>query len=356
MAVPLIATRATTRVLVVDDSAFMRRAIVRLLEGIPGVEVVGMAVNGVEAVQRALELRPDVITMDVEMPKMDGVTAVIEIMRTVPTPIVMLSTLTAEGAETTIRALEAGAVDCVAKPTGMSQDLVNVGERLAEAVRHAQGARMLRRVSLVPPGRPTATRVSTGGVPAHHVVVIGSSTGGPPALTEVIAHLPAGLNAAVLVVQHLPAGFTAALSRRLDALSPLPVAEAAEGDRLVNGRVLLAPGDFHMSVGTDRLIHLDKTAPLHGVRPAVDVTLASVASVFGRSSTLAILTGMGKDGAEGAARIEAAGGKVIVQDESTCVVYGMPKAAKERTEHAVQVKIDQVANAIARAVPAGVAR
>ncbi len=356
MALPAIVPRQQTRVLVVDDSVFMRRAIERLLERIPGVAVVGTASNGFEAVQRTLELRPDVITMDVEMPKMDGVVAVAEIMRTVPTPIIMLSTLTAQGAATTIRALEAGAVDCVAKPTGMSQDLANVGERLAEAILHARGATMHRRISPVPSGRLPVTRTTTiGGSSAHHVVVIGSSTGGPPALTEVIPHLPTGLNAAVLVVQHMPPGFTAALSRRLDGLSSLPVTEAAEGDRLINGRILLAPGDFHMTVGADRTIHLDRNPTQHGVRPAVDVTVNSVAAMFGRSCTLAILTGMGRDGAEGAARIEALGGTVILQDESTCVVYGMPKAAKARTEHAIEAKIGGIAKAIVAAVPQGVA-
>ena len=353
MALPAAAPRHAVRVLVVDDSTFMRRAIERLLAQVPGIDVIGTASNGLEAVQRALELRPDVITMDVEMPKMDGVSAVIEIMRTVPTPIVMLSTVTLQGAETTIRALEAGAVDCIAKPTGLSQDLVNVGEQLAQAVLRAQNARMHRRSAITPPLRLVTDRPAGGQQVANHVVVIASSTGGPPALTEVSPHLNASLRAAVLVVQHMPPGFTAALARRLDTLSALEVREAVNGDRLFNGRVLVAPGDFHMTVAADRTIRLDQNPPMHGVRPAADITLQSVEGVFGKATTVAILTGMGKDGAEGSRRIEQCGGKVIVQDEMSCVVYGMPKAARDRTEHPQEARLDKIAEAIGHAVPVG---
>ena len=354
MALPALAPSSVVRVLVVDDSAFMRRAIERLLSQVPGIQVCGTAANGLDAVQRSLELRPDVITMDVEMPKLDGVSAVNEIMRTVPTPIIMLSTLTSQGAETTIRALEAGAVDCIAKPSGMSQDLVNVGELLAQAVLRARGAHMRRRSANLAPLRVVTDKKPSTSHIASHVVVIGSSTGGPPALTEVVPHLSAELNAAVLIVQHMPPGFTAALARRLDAHSPLEVREATNGDRLMNGHVLLAPGDFHMTVTPDKTIQLDKNPTIHGVRPAVDITLQSVGAVFGKATTVAILTGMGKDGADGCRRIEQCGGKVIVQDEASCVVYGMPKAARERTEHAIEAPLDKIAEAIFRLVPAGV--
>jgi two-component system chemotaxis response regulator CheB len=298
--------------------------------------------------------------MDVEMPRMDGVSAVSEIMQAVPTPIVMVSTLTHEGTATAIRALEAGAVDCVGKPSGLSMDLANVGEKLREAVTRASVAKLQRRRSLPLPIRTISSDGASGrsastGVrlPAHNLVVIGCSTGGPPALTEVIPHLPGDLAAAVIVVQHMPAGFTNALARRLDSLSALPVTEAVEGEHLVNGHVYIAPGDFHLLVARDKRLHLNHGPSVHGVRPSIDVTLESVAAVFGRSTSLAILTGMGKDGADGAAKVEAAGGKVFTQDEATCVVYGMPRVAFERTRSATQLPLDQIAHALAASLPGG---
>ena len=352
MALPAAQPTHSTRILVVDDSAFMRHAIERLLLGMPGVTVVGSAANGVEAVKKALELRPDIITMDVEMPVMDGVTAVAEIMQTIPTPIIMVSTLTTEGAETTLRALEAGAVEIVAKPGHLGTLIVNVGDQLAEAVRRARGARVSRRrpmplLANIKNTSGTAARISSG-----TVAVIGSSTGGPPALTEVIPHLPGDLAAGVVVIQHMPAGFTGALARRLDQLSPLHVKEAAEGDVVAAGHVLVAPGDYHLAVGRDRRIRLNQGPHLHGVRPSIDVTLDSIAEVYGSRATVAILTGMGNDGADGCAKVEHAGGRIIVQDEASCVVYGMPRVAKERTRDARQVPLDRVAGAVVESVAA----
>ncbi|MGE5597533.1 MAG: response regulator, partial [Hyphomicrobiales bacterium] len=205
MALPARQADQPIRVLVVDDSIFMRRAVERMVNAMPGATVVGTANDGAEAVARTVELRPDVITMDVEMPKMDGVQAVAEIMRVAPTPVVMLSTLTQFGAETTIRALEAGAVDCVAKPSGLSFELGSVADRLSQAIARARYARPLRR-SLAPTAAPVRTaRTTLAGRAASRVVVIAASTGGPPALSAVIPMLPGDLNAAVLVVQHMPA-------------------------------------------------------------------------------------------------------------------------------------------------------
>ncbi len=352
MASPVGQPIQSTRVVVVDDSAFMRHAIERLLRDMPGVTVVGTAANGVEAVKRALELRPDVITMDVEMPVMDGVAAVAEIMQTVPTPIVMVSTLTTEGAETTLRALEAGAVEFVAKPGHLGTLIVNVGDQLAEAIRRARAARVARRRPSVlsPISRPIPA--ASARVSSATITVIGSSTGGPPALTEVIPHLPGDLSSGVLVVQHMPAGFTGALARRLDQLSPLHVKEAADGDIVAAGRVLVAPGDYHAVVGRDRRVRLHQGPRLHGVRPSVDVALDSVAEVYGRRATVAILTGMGSDGADGCARVERSGGRIVVQDEASCVVYGMPRVAKERTQDARQVPLDKIAAALVEGVAA----
>ncbi len=341
------------RVLIADDSVFMRRSLQRLLERMPGIEIVGTAIDGAMAARYALELRPDVITMDVEMPRMDGVRAVHEIMRAVPTPIVMVSTLTTEGSNTTIAALEAGAVECVAKPSAIAGDLASVAEQLAQAIHRANGAVLRRRTGLAPvSARPVtlggSSSEATNGTP--RVVVIGSSTGGPPALTEVVPHLPGDLPAPVLVVQHMPAGFTKALARRLDGLSALHVKEAEDGDLILPGTAYVAPGHFHMHLTPERRIRLSEDPPLHGVRPSIDITLDSVVPVYGGNTQLTILTGMGRDGADGAASVEKAGGAVIVQDEASCVVYGMPKAARERTTHSTQLPLGDIAAAITQSV------
>jgi two-component system chemotaxis response regulator CheB len=270
----------------------------------------------------------------------------------------MVSGQTTAGAETTVRALEAGAVECVAKPSGASIDLENIGVELGQAVLRASHARVHRRVatpSVVtmpkPPSLPGPTEM-----PSLRVIVIAASTGGPPALTELIPRLPANLAAGVIVVQHMPAGFTAALAQRLDTISALNVCEARGGDLVVAGRALVVPGDFHLVVGDDRRVRLEQSASRHGVRPCADVTLESVARVYGRTARVAVLTGMGKDGAEGAALVEAAGGRVFVQDEATSAVNGMPRVAKERARSAVELPLDRIADALVASLAPGVAR
>ncbi len=353
MVLPATGAKPEIRVLIVDDSPFMRRSLERLLSQTPGIRVVGTAGDGVEAVRRVLELRPDVITMDVEMPRMNGVLAVGEIMQTLPTPVVMVSTLTQQGSDTAIRALEAGAIECVAKPSGIAGELANVADQLSAAVVRASHARVARRRPLAAVAeRQIPERAFQSLTPARNIVVIGSSTGGPPALTAVVPLLPAGFRAGVLIVQHMPAGFTSALARRLNTLSAVEVREAVEGDLVSAATVLVAPGEFHLTIGTNRRVHLDKRPSLHGVRPAIDYTLDSVADVYGRSATIAILTGMGRDGADGAAKVESAGGTVIVQDEASSVIYGMPKVARERTQNSMEYPISEIAAALTRAVAA----
>lgn len=337
----------------------MRHAIRRILTSSGRFEVVGTAVDGVDALRQAVALRPDVITMDVEMPRMDGVQAVRELMASVPTPVVMVSTLTRRGAEVTLQALEAGAVDYVTKPSADSQDLYGLSESLVAAVERAAGARLGRR-SLHPPA-PAAAGDAVVKRPADNeaaraLVVIGASTGGPPALTTVVSQLNPETAASYIIVQHMPAQFTAALAQRLDGLTSLHVKEAQNHDAIVARRVLVAPGDYHLRVERDRTVRLEKSPPRHGVRPSVDATFESVAPVFGRDAVAVVLTGMGRDGAAGARLIEEAGGVVIVQDERTSVIYGMPKAAKEAVQRPVEVPLQAVAQAIDTAVRVGIRR
>jgi two-component system, chemotaxis family, protein-glutamate methylesterase/glutaminase len=339
------------RVLVVDDSAFMRRVISEAIAAEPDMEVAGVAINGLDALLKVERVQPDVVTLDVEMPEMDGLTALRHLMARYPRPVVMLSSLTQAGAVTTIRALTIGAVDFVAKPSGsISLDFHRVREELIQKVRVAATARVTRPA-------PLATRAAKPPVaaPAPHrafdrLVVIGTSTGGPRALAAVMPDLPVDASTAYLVVQHMPAGFTRSLAERLNGLTRLAVREAAQGDRLGADDVLVAPGDYHLRLSRSGTVELDQGPRVHGVRPSVDVTLSSLAETFGPRAVVAILTGMGSDGAEGAAAVRAAGGYLVAEDESSCVVWGMPRAAVERAGADRVVPIGEVANAIAAAL------
>jgi len=343
------------RVLVVDDSAFMRHMILKQLESEPLIQVVGTARDGVEAVEKAAELRPDCITLDVEMPRMDGLVALARIMRQSPTAVVMLSAMTSEGAEATIEALRLGAIDFVCKPSGtISLHLYAVREDLIRKIKMAVRSRL---PSTLPTVRGTARAVSepkpvrpAGSFP-RQVVVIGSSTGGPRALYQLIPALPRDLPAAVLIVQHMPPGFTRSLAEGLDRGSQLSVAEASAGDRLETGLVLVAPGDHHMVITPEHKVHLDHQTPrLNGVRPSVDVTLSSVAQVFGSAAVGVILTGMGRDGTRGALELRARGGRVVAEDEASCVVFGMPRSVIEEGAATAVVPLPQMADEIVRLV------
>jgi two-component system chemotaxis response regulator CheB len=368
------------RVLIVDDSVLMRQAVRRLLGADSGIEVVDVARDGLEALAKVEKLKPDVLTMDVEMPHMDGLSALKMLMERHPVPVVMLSSLTAAGAEATVRALSLGAVDFLQKPSAnVSGGLTALGAELIAKVKRASHARVRRPLlsgfarpaaPVADPspsargglGTPGATRLAgLSAAPAHPVLlrpgrepdrllVIGSSTGGPRALAEVVSHLPGDLPCAVIIVQHLPAGFTKSLAERLNQASALTVAEAKDGDLLSVGQVLVAPGDFHLKV-SGRRVQLDMGPRRHGVRPSVDTTLETAAQSFGPSVLTAILTGMGEDGAEGARAVKTAGGLVLAEDESTCVVYGMPRAVAERGLADEVVPLDHMAEAIARHLP-----
>jgi two-component system chemotaxis response regulator CheB len=321
------------RVLVVDDSILMRSIIGDMLN-VPGeIEVVGVAKNGLEAIARAKELKPDVITMDVEMPKMDGITALRQIMKEQPTPVIMLSAVTKEGSWQTIMALSAGAVDFVAKPSGsISLDIDRVKGILIEKIRAVCSINRskLRSFTELPEVQKAPSRATAR---AKKVVIIGSSTGGPGALEQVVPRLPENLKAGVLIVQHMPPGFTRSLAERLNRISTFEVKEAQDGDAIVEGRALLAPGDYHMIVrkgaGPGHIVSMSQEPPVHRVRPAADVTMKSAARAYGSSIVGVVLTGMGTDGAFGLKEIKDQGGRTIACDEKTSVIFGMPKAAIE---------------------------
>ena len=356
------------RVLVVDDSAFMRRVISEAITAEPDMELAGQAINGLDALVKVEQLKPDVVTLDVEMPEMDGLTALRHLMARYPRPVVMLSSLTQAGAVTTIRALTIGAVDFVGKPSGsISLDFHRVREELVAKIRVAATARIGKPLAQPPARRPMVTATPAVARPAQPVVarprlaahsgaqferlvVIGSSTGGPRALATVVPGLPDDGRTAYLIVQHMPAGFTKSLAERLDGQSALQVREAAQGDVLVAGTALVAPGDYHLRLSPSGVVELDQGPRIHGVRPSVDVTLFSVAQHFGNRMVTAILTGMGQDGAAGAVAVHDAGGYVLAEDESTCVVWGMPRAVVERGGADRVAPLESIAPAIGEAL------
>ncbi|TAM61595.1 chemotaxis response regulator protein-glutamate methylesterase [bacterium] len=337
------------RVLVVDDSAFMRRALLKMLENDPGIEVVATAGSGEEAVERVAALRPDVVTMDVEMPGIGGIEAVRSIMRAHPTPIIMVSAVTREGAEETLRALELGAVDFIAKPTAAYMDILKVARDLVAKVR-AVGAPRRRltappaalsapvqaptvRLRPEPPGAApvlVVPRVRSGHA-AYEVVTLGTSTGGPVALSRVVPALPAGFPVPLLIVQHMPPGFTRPLAERLNGASQLTVAEGEDGMPLRAGTAIIAPAGRQLAVvrgegGWVCRLYIEPSG--HSLHvPSVDHMMTSAAAAFRDRTIGVIMTGMGQDGLDGLKRIKAEGGYVVGQDEASCVVYGMPRAA-----------------------------
>jgi len=342
------------RVLVVDDSAFVRQALVRMLASAPDIEVVGTAVDGKDGLEKAQALRPDVVTLDIKMPRMGGLEALRRIMTECPVPVLLLSSLTSEGGEITLRGLELGALDFVDKSSVHGQmNLLELAEELKGKV---------RALARVPRDRvhPLDARLAEGRAPlsAPHargaeVVVIGTSTGGPPALQAIIPKLPAGLSSSILVVQHMPVGFTRSLADRLASRSALPVREAQDGDSVAPGVVLIAPAGRHMKVqrrGSAARVWLDDEprSALH--RPSVDVLMASVAKAYGARSLGVVLTGMGSDGVEGLRAIRQTGGRTFAESEESCVIYGMPKAAVEAGVVERSVPLSRMADEILAAV------
>ncbi|WP_050181431.1 protein-glutamate methylesterase/protein-glutamine glutaminase [Domibacillus robiginosus] len=358
----------TKRVLVVDDSAFMRKLISEFLSEHPQLEVIAFGRNGRDAVNKVLELKPDIVTLDIEMPEMDGLTALKTIMEKQPCPVVMLSSLTKEGTETTLRAIELGAVDFIAKPSGtISLDLHKIKDLLIEKVLAASKANISMKPAMGKKPAVISPPTESGYTGVHaarsyirsnnkmnKLVLIATSTGGPRALQHVVTKLPASLPAPVVIVQHMPPGFTKSLSERLDSLSDVRVKEGEDGEILQNGTVYIAPGGKHLRLqnsGSSIVITLDETPPEGGHRPAANTTFRSAAALNNIEKTAVIMTGMGSDGAEGLITLKENGTvTAIAEAKETCIVYGMPKAAIATRLVDDIVPVDEIASAIVKHV------
>ncbi|GAC1620749.1 MAG: chemotaxis response regulator protein-glutamate methylesterase [Candidatus Acidiferrum sp.] len=320
------------RVLVVDDSALMRKLIPLVLERDPDIQVVGTAMDGAFALKKIEEIRPDVVTLDLEMPRMDGIETLRLIMRRAPLPVIVFSTHSKEGAYSTFKALALGAIDFVAKPMDApSGNLGRIANELIEKIKVAKRAAGFKpHVSKILEEPPHPKKIVRGTLPPSRVIAIGISTGGPNALQFVLSQLPSDFPAAILIVQHMPEGFTDMFARRLDECCAVDVAEAKSGDLLIAGRVLICPGNRHMMVRRmprGDMTVLSDSAPVNGHRPSADVLFHSVAQEFGPQAVGILMTGMGEDGAEGLGALRASGAVTLAQSEDTCVVSGMPRAA-----------------------------
>ena len=358
------------RVLIVDDSAFMRKAIEIILAKDPDIQVVGKALNGLEALELVEKLDPDVITMDVEMPHMDGITAVGKIMATKPKPILMISSVTVEGAETTLRALEAGAMDFVAKPAShVSLDIINLEREIQAKVKAVARRRPpIVRAPRLWGSKPLESRAGTSITPAsspalarpavvsrplgrqiRDLVSIGVSTGGPPAVQKVLSALPKDFPVPIVIAQHMPAAFTGPFARRLDASALIAVKEIESGEKLQNGCAYVAPGGRHVRVEAKLstiTVYVTDEPKSALYKPSADVLHESVGQALGARALGVQMTGMGSDGLEGIRVIKSRGGAALAQNDASCVVYGMPKAIVDAGLADAVVDIDDMAHAI----------
>lgn len=325
-----------TKVLIVDDSAVMRQLLTEVLARDPAIEVVGTAGDPYMAREKIMRLQPDLLTLDVEMPRMDGLTFLEKLMRGHPMPVVMISSLTERGCETTFRALELGAVDFVTKPKlDVASGTVDLADEILEKVKAAAAAKIVRGAK---PRAPIETiaqahngQVATRSMlrSTQKVIAVGASTGGTEALRELLEPLPAD-TAGIVIVQHMPEKFTRSFAERLNNLCRIRVKEAEDGDRILPGHALIAPGNYHMEVfrnGAEYRVRTYVGQPVNRHRPSVDVLFHSCAQYLGANAIGVILTGMGADGARGLVEMHQAGARTIAQDEATCVVFGMPREA-----------------------------
>ena len=348
------------KAIVVDDSALMRRIISDMINSQTEMEVIATARNGEELLTKITREAPDVITLDIEMPKMDGKATLKELKKiNINIPVIMLSSISKIGTEITMDCLGLGAFDFIAKPSGeISLDINKVKDELVQkiklAVMNNKGKITLDSGNDVKTNIEMMHKIKTrvGNVACHNIeaVVIGASTGGPKALYKVITALPDSLGVAVLVVQHMPMGFTKAFAQRLNLNSKLKVIEAQDGDLIEKNVVYIAPGGYHMEVGSDKKIHLNTEPTIWGVRPAVDKLFLSASSVYGSRLLSVILTGMGRDGAQGTKVIKDNGGITMSEHQSTCIIYGMPKAAFETGKVDEVVMLEDVAQEITKVV------
>lgn len=321
------------RVLIVDDSSYMRFVLGKILGEDPDIEVAGAARDGLHALELLDEIKPDVVTLDLEMPRLDGFDALKRIMRDRPTPVVIVTSFTEQGRDPAIRALELGAVDFVRKPDKReSLTMSTIRDELVAKVKMAAAANpetaFQDRAATVNEAKIPALPAAPD-IPMKRLVVIACSTGGPRALASLLPAIPADAPLGIIVVQHMPAGFTSSLAARLDMLSQVRVSEAADNDALRAGRAFVAPGGSHLRIRAGGRLYLSSDPPVNNVRPAADVTMKDAAVLYGSMAAGVVLTGMGADGAAGAAAIRAAGGAAIAQQRDDCVVDGMPAALIE---------------------------
>ena len=341
------------RVLVVDDSALMRKMIPQIIERDEGIQVVGTAMDGEFAIKKMDELKPDVVTLDLDMPRMDGMETLRVIVRNHRVPVIVVSAHTTQGASATFKALASGAFDFVAKPKdAASAHMEDISKELIGKIKVASQSGVPQAsnpASILAETKRAAKPISKPKRAPSKVVAIGISTGGPNALQYVLSQLPGDFPGSIVVVQHMPEGFTELFARRLDECCAIDVKEAQSGDLLIAGRALICPGNRHMKVKRmpmGDIIVLSDDDRVNGHRPSVDVLFRSVAQEFGSNSLAVIMTGMGEDGAEGMAAVKRAGGMTVAQSEDSCVVFGMPKAAIERG-HAIRVvPLDAMANTL----------
>jgi two-component system chemotaxis response regulator CheB len=343
------------RVVIVDDSAFTGIFLQKHLNTTDDIRVIGLAQDGQAALDLIAALRPDVAILDINMTGLDGLTTLQMLMAKTPIPVVMFSSMTTQGARETIQALMFGAVDFVTKPGALS-DLGSVIKELAQKIRQSAHIKVKTAAPQILPemlpmkAHPNKASRLTG--PEDKLVVIGASTGGPSALKMILSGLPGDLPAAVLVVQHMPPGFTHSLAKRLGLYTSLAVKEADRADTLLRGQVLIAPGGYHMTVQKSGEVILNQNKPVHGVRPAIDVTMVSAVQHYGSGVVGVVLTGMGKDGTLGATLIHQSGGIVIVEDESTAAVWSMPRHVIESGSADHIRPLPEIARSIERAVNA----
>ncbi len=341
-----------TQVMVVDDSVLVRKILTRELNKAPGLEVIDTAPDPYVARDKIVELSPDVITLDIEMPKMDGITFLKKIMEHHPLPVVIVSSLSQEGSKVALKAIELGAVEVVGKPTSnITSGLQSMGQQLADKVKAAARVNISQyqnKTGVQSTAKKVGKDILADVKASDTIIAIGSSTGGVKTLKQVIPKLPASTPGTV-IVQHMPGGFTTSFSNRLDEMSGLEVKEAADGDRVRPGRVLFAPGNYHMLLrrrGAQYKVKVKQGPRVHHQRPSADVLFKSVAKEAGVNAIGVILTGMGEDGADGLLKMKQAGAKTIGQDAETSVVYGMPKIAKEKGAVETVSSLDKIPDLI----------